>query len=245
MKNIYCLLIIFSILFTGCATVEESDSQSSESSVLQIETSQQKESEYDSYIVFVVEDNIENEDFDNAVKIIENRVTESCPNLNYNISSDYDSKVFRLDFDCTEKFSEPFIENLVLHNSVELRKGNSESDTLIMDKENILGASASCSFMEEYLNWCILVEFDEEGSKLFADVTKELAGTNTPVSIWVNDELVFAPLVSRAITDGRTVITGNFTEQSAEELVEKIQSEFLPYSVSIKDYKLAEKDISS
>lgn len=224
MKKLYCSLMIFSAVLTGCGAVNE--------------TSQNTVSEYDSYVVFKVEDNIENEDFDDAVKIIENRVTESCPSLNYNISPDYDSKIFRLDFDCTGKWSELFIENLVLHNSVDFRKGDSPSDPLVMDKDNIL--NASFMFLQDNLNWGVMLEFDEKGSSLFADVTGELANTGTPISIWVNDELVFAPLVSCAITDGKAVITGSFTEQSAEELAEKIRSEFLPYSVSVNEYKLAE-----
>ncbi|MDE5569895.1 MAG: hypothetical protein K2I82_04490, partial [Ruminococcus sp.] len=120
----------------------------------------------------------------------------------------------------------------------ELRKGDSQSGTLVIDKENI--ADAESYFAEDYLNWVVCIDFDEKGSSLFADVTSELAGTDIPVSIWVNDELIFAPLVSCAITDGRTVITGNFTEKSAEELAEKIRSEFLPYSISVNEYKLAE-----
>lgn len=240
MKRIYCSLIVFSAFLTGCGVTNEIASYYPENSASQTITSQNKKSEYNSYVVFEIEGDTENEDIDNAVNIIKNRVTESCPNLNYNISLDYDSKIFRLDFDRTEKWSELFIENLILRNSVELRKGDSISDPIVIDKENIADAESYFAFAEDYANWCVLVEFDEKGSSLFADVTSELAGTDIPISIWVNDELVFAPLVSCAITDGRTVITGNFTEQSAEELAEKIQSEFLPYSVSINEYKLAE-----
>lgn len=238
MKKIYCSLIVFSVFLTGCGAVDETDYQYSENSSSQVITSQNKELEYDSYVVFEIDGNIENEDVDNAVGIIENRVTESCPNLNYNISSDYDTKILRLDFDRTEKWSEDFIQNLTLCNSVELRKGSSISDPIVIDKKNI--ADAESYFAEDYFNWVVCIDFDEKGSSLFADVTGELAGTDIPVSIWVNDELVFAPLVSCAINDGRTVITGKFTEQSAEELAEKIRSEFLPYSISVNEYKLAE-----
>lgn len=152
---------------------------------------------------------------------------------------DYKSDTFRLDFNCMEICSEDFIQNLTLCNSVEFRKGSSISDPIVIDKENIADAEIYLSyFAEDYFNWCVLVEFDEKGSSLFADLTGELAGTDTPVSIWVNGELVFAPLVSCAITDGRTVISGNFNEKSAEEVAEKINSEYLPYSVAVKECRL-------
>lgn len=219
MKKIYCSLIMLALFVTGCANKIQ-------------------QAEYDSYAVFEVGGDVENDELDDAVRIVENRLNEKISGLDYSFSVDYKSDTFRLDFNCMEKCTEDFIRNLTLCNSVELRRGDSVSDPIAIDKKNIVNAESY--FAEDYANWCVLVEFDENGSSLFADVTSELAGTDIPVSIWLNDELVFAPLVSCAITDGKTVITGNFTEQSAEELAEKIQSEFLPYSVSVNEYKLAE-----
>ena len=238
MKKIYCSLIVFSVFLTGCGAVDETDYQYSENSSSQTITSQNTESEYNSYAVFEVGDDVENKELDDAVRIVENRLNEKIPELDYSFLVDYKSDTFRLDFNCTENFPEDFIQNLTLCNSIEFRKGSSTSDPIVIDKENI--ADAESYFAEDYFNWVVCIDFDEKGSSLFADVTSELAGTDIPVSIWVNDELIFAPLVSCAITDGRTVITGNFTEKSAEELAEKIRSEFLPYSISVNEYKLAE-----
>lgn len=195
-----------------------------------------QQAEYDSYVVFEVGGDVENKELDDAVRIVENRLNEKISGLDYSFSVDYKSDTFRLDFNCTENCPEDFIQNLTLYNSVEFRKGNSVSEPIVIDKANIVVSESY--FAEDYANWCVLVEFDEKGSSLFADLTGELAGTDIPVSIWVNGELVFAPLVSCAITDGRTVITGNFTEQSAEELAEKINSEYLPYSVAVKECRL-------
>lgn len=216
MKRICCLLIIPAFFVTGCADKIQ-------------------QAEYDSYAVFEVGGDVENKELDDAVRIVENRLNEKISGLDYRFSVDYKSDTFRLDFNHMEECSEDFIQNLTPCNSVELRKGSSISDPIVIDKENI--ANAESYFAEDYANWCVLVEFDENGSSLFADLIGELAGTDIPVSIWVNGELVFAPLVSCAITDGRTVITGNFTEQSAEELAEKINSKYLPYSVTVKEYK--------
>lgn len=80
----------------------------------------------------------------------------------------------------------------------------------------------------------VVVEFYEEGTAAFADATTELAGTETPISIWVDSELISAPLVSEAITTGETVISGNFTEESAKELADKISSGSLPFNMEIK-----------
>lgn len=236
MKKIYCSLIVFSVFLTGCGAVDETDYQYSENSSSQTITSQNTESEYDSYAVFEVGGDVEDDELDNAVKIVENRLNEKITGLDYSFSVDYKSDTFRLDFNRTEECSEDFIQNLTLCNSVEFRKGSSISDPIIIDKENIVDAESY--FAEDYLNWIVRIDFDEKGSSLFADLTGELAGTDTPVSIWVNDELVFAPLVSCAITDGRTVITGNFNEKSAEKLAWEINSEYLPYAVAVKECSL-------
>ncbi|MDE7139037.1 MAG: hypothetical protein K2O29_11410, partial [Ruminococcus sp.] len=234
--------ISLSLFLNGCGYAKETYIKSQNVLPENEESDQSipKESHYDSYIVYSVDDNMNIKEFNDAVRIIENRAINSCLSQYYDISSDYDSKTFCLNFDYVENWSEHFIETSTLPNSVEFKKGDSNSDELIMNKDNILDAYGL--IYEIYDNWVIIIDFNEEGSKILADVTKEIAGTDTPLSLWVNNELIFAPLVSEAITDGRTVITGNFTQQNSEELAEQLRSEFLPYSISIKEYKLADKN---
>ncbi|MCL1786340.1 MAG: hypothetical protein FWG38_00015 [Defluviitaleaceae bacterium] len=62
--------------------------------------------------------------------------------------------------------------------------------------------------------------FTEEGTRIFAQATRDNIGR--PIMIYVDGELVSSPIVNSVITDGEAVITGNFTTQTAADLVNAI-----------------------
>lgn len=87
-------------------------------------------------------------------------------------------------------------------------------------------------------NWSVGIEFDPRGGELFAELTKELAGTGRRLGIFLDDELISAPSVSSefrqtGITGGRAEITGTFTAQSANELALQLRGGALPVPVEI------------
>jgi len=87
-------------------------------------------------------------------------------------------------------------------------------------------------------NWSVGIEFDTRGGELFAELTKELAGTGRRLGIFLDDELISAPSVSSefrqtGITGGRAEITGTFTAQSANELALQLRGGALPVPVEI------------
>lgn len=51
--------------------------------------------------------------------------------------------------------------------------------------------------------------FNEEGKKIFGELTKRLIGKQ--IAIFVGGQLLTAPTVQAVITDGRAVITGDYT----------------------------------
>ena len=61
----------------------------------------------------------------------------------------------------------------------------------------------------------------ESGKDKFASATAELAGSSTPISIWMDNTMISSPTVSTAITDGQAVISGDFTYESAKSLDRK------------------------
>lgn len=66
----------------------------------------------------------------------------------------------------------------------------------------------------------INVELSDEGKELFAAVTKE--NLNKRLAIVMNGQLYAAPVIRSEITDGKAQITGNFTEEEAQQLAAKI-----------------------
>ena len=77
----------------------------------------------------------------------------------------------------------------------------------------------------------ISLQFDAEGTKKFADITQRNIGKR--VAIFLDGQILSAPTVQTAITDGRAVITGQFTVQEAKELVTRLNSGALPVPIKL------------
>jgi preprotein translocase subunit SecD len=87
-------------------------------------------------------------------------------------------------------------------------------------------------------NWDVAIRFDQQGGNLFAQITKELAGTGRAIGIFLDNAVISYPSVgpehaATGITGGSAVITGNFTAQEANELSVKLRGGALPVPVVI------------
>ncbi|QZZ22586.1 protein translocase subunit SecD [Leptothermofonsia sichuanensis E412] len=86
--------------------------------------------------------------------------------------------------------------------------------------------------------WEVGLRFDTKGAALFADLTKNLAGTGRSIGIFLDNELISAPTVGpefaqTGITGGSAVVTGNFTAQSATTLATQLYGGALPVPVEV------------
>lgn len=73
--------------------------------------------------------------------------------------------------------------------------------------------------------WLVNLTLDEEGAKLFATLTADLATQQQPLNqlaIVVRGQVVSAPAVQSPIPGGKLQIAGTFTQQSAEALANQI-----------------------
>jgi len=77
----------------------------------------------------------------------------------------------------------------------------------------------------------VSLEFNAEGGKKFAEVTKRLIGKT--LSIFLDEMPVTSPTVNTEISDGKAVITGNFTVESAKRLALQLNAGALPVPVSV------------
>ncbi len=87
-------------------------------------------------------------------------------------------------------------------------------------------------------NWDVAIRFDQQGGNLFAQITKELAGTGRAIGIFLDNALISYPTVgpehaATGITGGAAVITGNFTAQQASDLAVQLRGGALPVPVAI------------
>ena len=77
----------------------------------------------------------------------------------------------------------------------------------------------------------ILLTFNDEGQKLFSEITKRNVGK--PVAIFLDNELLSAPTVQAEITSGQATITGKFTLEEAKELRKNLNAGALPVPVKL------------
>lgn len=75
------------------------------------------------------------------------------------------------------------------------------------------------------------LEFNDEGAKIFADLTKKNKGSR--IGIYLDGAAISAPVVNEEITGGKAQITGNFTPQEAKELVGRMNAGALPVPISL------------
>jgi preprotein translocase subunit SecD len=91
-------------------------------------------------------------------------------------------------------------------------------------------------------NWNVAIRFDQQGGQLFADLTKNLAGTGRSIGVFLDNELISAPTVgiefaATGITGGAAVITGRFTAQQANDLGVQLRGGALPVPVEIAEIR--------
>lgn len=98
--------------------------------------------------------------------------------------------------------------------------GEVEAKTIVTN-ENIKSATAAVEqgmAGEEYLVW---IEFDETGTKLFAEGTEKYVGES--ISIVFDGKVISAPIVEETITGGEAVINGMESMEEAEQIAASIR----------------------
>ena len=94
--------------------------------------------------------------------------------------------------------------------------------TVILDGTHVVSAEAASQ--RDNMNnteYVVQLEFDKEGTEAFAKATSENVGNQ--IAIVYDGETVSAPRVNEPITDGKCVISGSFTIDSAQELASYIR----------------------
>ena len=77
----------------------------------------------------------------------------------------------------------------------------------------------------------ILLQFNDEGAKIFEELTEKNVGE--PIAIYIDNVLLSAPVVQEKITGGRAQITGDFTIEEARDLVRNLNAGALPVPIEL------------
>ncbi|MDB4940118.1 MAG: protein-export rane protein SecD, preprotein translocase subunit SecD [Candidatus Doudnabacteria bacterium] len=92
-------------------------------------------------------------------------------------------------------------------------------------------SSATVEFSQQDNTPQISLQFNSEGTKLFGEITSRNLGK--PVAIFLDGAPLSTPTVQSAITDGKAIITGQFTVDDAKQLVSRLNSGALPVPIKL------------
>ncbi|NJK40154.1 MAG: protein translocase subunit SecD [Acaryochloridaceae cyanobacterium SU_2_1] len=90
--------------------------------------------------------------------------------------------------------------------------------------------------------WDVTLQFDPDGGRKFAELTKSIAGTRQPMGIFLDGKVISEATVEEkfkenGITGGAAVITGNFTLEKAQLLANQLKGGSLPVPVTIEEIR--------
>ena len=90
---------------------------------------------------------------------------------------------------------------------------------------------ASLSFAENLGEPEISLEFNDNGAKIFEEITARNVGE--PVAIFLDGAPISIPVVQEKITGGKAQITGKFSVDEARQLVRRFNAGALPVAISL------------
>ncbi len=90
--------------------------------------------------------------------------------------------------------------------------------------------------------WEVNIAFNDLGAGIFADLTQRIVGLDTKrIAIFLDDELLIAPVSRAWIRDGRSSISGNFSREEASTLAIQLKAGSLPVPLKL----IQERDVDA
>ena len=95
-------------------------------------------------------------------------------------------------------------------------------------------ANAEGQFNQSTGQYVVALTLSEQGAVKFETATGNLVGQQMP--IYMDENIISAPMVNEKIGGGQAIITGMENAQEAKELADKINSGALPFSLESRNY---------
>lgn len=84
----------------------------------------------------------------------------------------------------------------------------------------------------------VVVSFNDDGKKMFAEITKNNIGKQ--MAIYLDGNTISSPVIQEEIAGGEATISGNFTTIEAKTLVQRLNSGALPVPVKLASSQVVE-----
>ena len=89
----------------------------------------------------------------------------------------------------------------------------------------------------------VSLEFNDEGAKIFEEITEK--NINKPLGVFLDNEIIEAPIVKEKISGGRAQITGNFTLDEAKKMVQRFNAGALPAPIELVNQQTVSPELGS
>ena len=189
-----------------------------------------------------------NEELDGAAEVMRQRLVAQGIN-DYSVYSDYNSDRIVVQFPWAEdeETFDPETAIAELGSTAQLRfiEGTATDSDGNPTGEVILDGSMVDSAQAAYVatdsqgsnyQWVVQLDLNEDGAAAFSTATSELASSNGQIAIWMDDQMISAPAVEEAITNGQAMISGDFDSETATTLANQINGGSLPFSLETASY---------
>ncbi len=119
---------------------------------------------------------------------------------------------------------------------LDFREVEQVGTSTVFNYTNLTGryvAGAQLSFNSTTNAPQVNLKFNEEGAQIFEKVTE--ANIGKPLAVFLDDQLITAPVVQAKISGGEAVITGQFSLEEARAMVERFNAGALPAPITLID----------
>ena len=89
----------------------------------------------------------------------------------------------------------------------------------------------------------IVLQFDSEGKEIFRELTERNVGKQ--LAIFIDEELVTAPVIQEVISGGTATITGDYTLEEAQELKSRLDEGALPLPLELVGQQSVEASLGA
>ena len=141
--------MLYLLSISGCGN--KSESKSSVRIDANIVSSEQS-NEYDSYIIYSVDSDINEYEFAEVTNIIKVRAMEGLSAYNRKVDANYEKREIKLEFNYEANWSDFFVETSACPNLLEFRKGDSYTDELVLNNDYINKATSTYDELTSQIN---------------------------------------------------------------------------------------------
>ncbi|MFZ5825329.1 MAG: protein translocase subunit SecD [Bacillota bacterium] len=109
-------------------------------------------------------------------------------------------------------------------------------NNIVIDGRDV--ESAGVATDQGSAGYVVTLKLKGEGKDKFYEATKKWAGTQQPIAILLDDDVISAPVVDEPIPSGEAIIRGGFTAESAAQLADLINGGALPVKLEVQEVRV-------